>query len=144
MALLTACEQPAEENGSAAAPQETAPAPAPEQEPALAPDITAAELNELIMAGQAPLIIDVRTQDEFAAGHLPGAVNIAHTDLGAKAAGDSLPGSLDTEIVVHCQTGRRAAMAQATLVELGFTKVRHLDGDYAGWAEAGLPIEATE
>lgn len=142
VAFLSACEQSAGDSEAVA--ESSAEAPAAAAPLQSAADISASELNDRITAGKAPLIIDVRTPKEFAAGHLPGAVNISHTDLGASAAANRLPGRLDTEIVVHCQTGRRATMAQATLTELGFKNVRHLDGDYAGWAEAGLPVVAAK
>ena len=64
-------------------------------------------------------------------GHLPGAVNIPHTDVAERI--DELSVNNDDEIVVHCQSGKRAAIAQETLEGMGFTNIRHLDGDWAGW-----------
>ncbi|MFQ5528928.1 MAG: rhodanese-like domain-containing protein, partial [Gemmatimonadota bacterium] len=45
------------------------------------------------------------------------------------------------ELVVYCQSGRRAAIAEATLAELGFTNVRDLEGHIGAWKEAGRPLE---
>jgi rhodanese-related sulfurtransferase len=97
------------------------------------------ELAELIAAGNAPLILDVRTPEEFAAGHLPGAHNIPHDQLAGRLG--ELGIAPDGEIVVHCQSGRRAAAAEQVLREAGYANVRDLSGHWQGWREAGLPTE---
>lgn len=92
----------------------------------------------LAFAGQAnaPLVLDVRSADEFASGHVPGAVNISHEQVSARL------GELDStrEVVVYCERGGRAAKAAEVLSGAGFT-VKHLTGDMNGWREQGLPIE---
>jgi phage shock protein E len=110
-----------------------APAPVPTG------DITVIELEQRITTNSAPLILDVRSADEYSAGHLPGATNIPHTEIPNRLA--ELPADRETEIVVHCHSGRRAAAAQTSLEEAGFSNIRHLDGDFVGWQEAGLPLE---
>jgi rhodanese-related sulfurtransferase len=102
--------------------------------------VPAAELLARLEAGTAPLILDVRTPEEFAAGHIPGAVNLPHTSLSERLG--ELGDDPDREIVVHCKSGRRAALAQAALGQAGFTRIRHLDGDMDGWLAAGLPVTA--
>jgi rhodanese-related sulfurtransferase len=102
-------------------------------------DISAQELNERILAGSAPLILDVRSEGEFAEGHLPGAVNIIHSQFvdapeGALAA---LGQAKDAEIVVHCFSGRRASIVEDVLVANGYSNIRHLAGDWQGWQAAG-------
>lgn len=89
-------------------------------------------------AGEAPLILDVRTPEEYAAGHIPGAVNIPHEALGGRL--DELGDDRDIEIVVHCQSGRRAATAEQMLVAAGYTGIQHLEGDMAGWQSAARPV----
>ena len=103
-----------------------------------AEDISAAELEQQLTANTAPLILDVRSADEYDAGHLPTAINIPHTEVADRQT--ELPNNLDTEIIIYCRSGRRAAMAQATLEEAGFSNVRHLEGDFLGWQEAGLAV----
>ena len=98
------------------------------------------ELKSRLDAGNAPLILDVRTPAEYAAGHIPGAVNIPHDALGARL--DEPGVGRDAEIVVHCQSGRRAATAEELLMAEGYTGVQHLEGDMAGWRAAGLPVAA--
>ncbi len=99
--------------------------------------ITPEELVRRIEAGSAPFVLDVRTEGEFAKGHVPGAVNVPHTELEARRA--ELPKALDTEIVVHCESGRRALTAERWLREQGYTRVRDLEEHMRGWRTAGHP-----
>jgi phage shock protein E len=101
--------------------------------------ITAEQLAALIAAGDAPFVLDVRSEAEFAAGHIPGAVNVPHTELADRL--DQLPSDRGAEIVVHCQSGRRAQSAESVLAEAGFTKVLDLSGHMAGWREGNHPVE---
>jgi phage shock protein E len=82
------------------------------------------------------VILDVRTPEEFAAGHVPGAVNIPYTHLPARIS--SLPSAADKDIVVYCATGVCAAI---TFRENGFTRLLHLEGDMKKWEARGLPLE---
>lgn len=100
---------------------------------------TGAALAARIEAGSAPVILDVRTPEEFAAGHLQGAVNVPHDQLAARLAGLGLDPS--AEVVVHCERGSRAKTAEAVLREAGFTRVVDLEGHMKGWRAAGLPTE---
>lgn len=97
------------------------------------------ELAERIAAGTAPLILDVRTPEEFAAGHLPGARNVPHDALAGRLG--ELGIAPDDEIVVHCHSGGRAAKAEDVLRDAGYTNVRDLAGHWRGWREAGFPTE---
>ncbi len=102
-------------------------------------NIGADELVARIESETAPTILDVRTPEEFAAGHVPGAINIPYTELEERYSELKLEGS--DELVVYCQSGRRAAIAEAALSELGFTNVRDLDGHIAAWKQAERPLE---
>ena len=101
--------------------------------------IKAADLERRIASGDAPLILDVRRPGEYAAGHVPGAINIPHSEIEARL--DELGPARDREIVVYCKSGMRAAMAEKDLVEAGFRNLLDLDGHMQGWEEAGLPVE---
>ena len=96
-------------------------------------------LWDQIEAGEEPLILDVRTPAEFQAGHIAGAVNLPHDQLAQRIT--ELGVSPSDEVVVHCQSGRRAGMAEATLREAGYTNVRDLSGHMRAWKQAGLPVE---
>ena len=85
------------------------------------------------------VILDVRTPEEFAQGHVPGAKNIPHDQLLNRIA--ELSAAKDKEIVLYCRSGRRAGMAADTLKANGFEKLLHLEGDMQKWTEANRPIE---
>jgi rhodanese-related sulfurtransferase len=103
-------------------------------------DATQTELVARLDAGQAPpLVLDVRTPEEFAAGHVPGARNIPIDELDERIG--EIAAHRDQEVVVYCETGRRAGKASDALGTAGFTQVRQLDGDMRAWREAGLPVE---
>lgn len=108
-------------------------------EPSETASITAEQLAALIVAGDAPFVLDVRSEAEFAAGHIPGAVNVPHTELADRL--DELPSDRGVEIVVHCQSGRRAQTAASVLSDAGFTNVLDLSGHMAGWREGNHPVE---
>ncbi len=130
MLLVAACAQ------EAAPPEDTAVAN-------VIIEIPAAELYQRIETDTAPLIIDVRSSDEFAAGHLPGALNVAHSEF-IDTPTESvalLPTAKDAEIVVHCVSGKRAKIAMDVISSAGYTNVSHLIGDFSGWQAAGYPIE---
>jgi len=101
--------------------------------------ISPADLAARIAAGDAPLILDVRTESEFAAGHIPNAVNIPHLELQVRIG--ELAGHENDPIVLHCQSGRRAVPAGEVLRRSGFTQVIELDGHMLGWEAGGHPVE---
>jgi rhodanese-related sulfurtransferase len=104
-----------------------------------ASSIEASELAARISSDAAPIVLDVRTPDEFAAGHIPGAINVPHTELAERLPELALP--VDVEIVVHCARGGRAEAAEAILRQAGYAQVRDLDGHMKAWRSAGLPLE---
>ena len=103
-----------------------------------ATDVAPSEVLSWVERGSGPVILDVRTPEEFAAGHVPGAVNISHAVLEQRL--DELAERRGQEVVVYCERGGRAAKAAAVLAAAGFPAVRHLTGDMTGWRDAGLPI----
>lgn len=84
-------------------------------------------------------LVDVRTPEEFAEGHLPNAININVND----AAFDAEITKLDTEkpIMVYCKMGGRSAKAAAKVKEAGFKDVTDLDGGITSWKAEDKPIE---
>ena len=85
------------------------------------------------------VLLDVRTPEEFAAGHIPGAINIPHDQLPNRLA--EIAGAKEKDVVVYCRTGRRSAIAQETLTTQGFKSVRHLEGDMVKWQEEKRAVE---
>jgi rhodanese-related sulfurtransferase len=93
-----------------------------------------------MQAQKSPMVLlDVRTPEEFAAGHIAGAVNIPYDQVAAHL--EEIP--KDKEVVLYCKSGRRAGVAAETLSANGYTRLGHLDGDMQGWTAAGRPVEAT-
>lgn len=98
--------------------------------------------ERIAWADQALFVLDVRTPEEYAAGHLPGAVNIPHDQLAGRLG--ELSEARDRDIVVYCRTGRRSAEALGVLDEAGFKRLFHLKGDYTRWTEEKRPVIATQ
>ena len=88
------------------------------------------------------LVPDVRTPEEYAAGHLPGAVNIPNGELASRV--DELEAARESDIVVYCKVGVRAAEAIEVLGKAGFKRLFHLKGDYTRWSEEKRPIVAAQ
>ena len=106
--------------------------------PAVASEqITAADLATQIQAGTAPLIVDVRSPEEYAAGHVPGAINLPFREI------DQHLEMLRShpQLVIYCERGVRANIAEATLAEAGLDNVLHLAGHMSGWRQDNLPTE---
>ena len=102
-------------------------------------DITSAELVSRIRDNSAPDILDVRSEQEYQAGHVPGAVNVPLGDHQETLA--SLGLAKNSEVVVYCQSGRRAKKMVDFMQQQGFSEVRHLQGDMGGWRAEKLPAE---
>ena len=100
--------------------------------------ITSAELVERLEGEDVPVILDVRSPEEYAEGHIPGAINVPYDQIAANL--DSLESFQTAEIVVYCRTGRRAGVAENVLREAGFTRVLDLEGHMTSWNEAELPV----
>ena len=70
--------------------------------------------------------LDVRSHEEFASGHLPGAVNIPHTEIAAGIA--ELKLDKNTPIAIYCKSGRRAGLALEVLQQQGYTNLTNKGG----------------
>lgn len=83
-------------------------------------------------------VIDVRTPEEFAAGHIEGAVNI---DVNGPDF-DQRISELDTSetYAVYCRSGNRSAVATQLMAQQGFTSMYDLSGGIVAWENAGLPV----
>lgn len=85
------------------------------------------------------VVLDVRTPEEYAKGHLPGAVllDFKAADFATKL------GALDPKktYLVHCASGGRSAKACEQMYELGFPRVANLEGGFKAWEAAGKPVE---
>jgi rhodanese-related sulfurtransferase len=93
---------------------------------------------------QADVLIDVREADEFAAGHLPGAVLVPRGLLEFKLSGTPALSSRDLKVVLYCKTSGRAALAAQAMQAMGYLNVNSIAGGYDAWAAAGKPVVKPE
>jgi molybdopterin/thiamine biosynthesis adenylyltransferase/rhodanese-related sulfurtransferase len=101
-------------------------------------EVDATHARELIDERE-PVIVDVREQEEWDEGHIPGAVHIPRGHLESRierAAPDS-----SRPVLVYCSAGNRSAFAAKTLGELGYDDVASLAGGFTDWKRSGLPVE---
>ncbi|HSH95969.1 MAG TPA: sterol desaturase family protein [Roseimicrobium sp.] len=103
------------------------------------PRISPSELSEWMSdtSRPAPLLLDVRTEAEFAISHLPGAQRVDPT-ASIRSLLSSLPS--DRRLVLYCSIGYRSSQTAEQLMRLGRTNVIGLDGSIFAWANAGLPL----
>ena len=86
------------------------------------------------------LLVDVRSVDEFNQAHIPGAINIPHTELTDNM--ERMSEFKSKDIIVYCRSGRRAGIAIAELKQLGFAKLHHLTGDMNAWTDSNLATKS--
>jgi phage shock protein E len=101
--------------------------------------ISVVELFERIDRGVTLRILDVRSEGEFRAGHVPGAVNIPFTTLPFRM--HDVPGTPRDDLILYCGHGPRAYIAAAALRHGGRKRIAYLSGHWAAWQAAGLPVE---
>ena len=89
-------------------------------------NITAEEAKKIMDTESEYVILDVRTEEEFAQGHIPGAILIPDYEIREEAE-SSLPDK-DALILVYCRSGRRSKNAAQILLELGYTNIREFGG----------------
>jgi hydroxyacylglutathione hydrolase len=100
------------------------------------PTLTLAQVSSQLGADQV-IVLDVRGEGEWKSGHLPGSLNIPVGNLDGRV--NEVP--RNRAVIVHCQTGARAAIAASLLRARGFTDVRFFPGGFAEWHAAGQPEE---
>jgi len=109
--------------------------------PALMPrgrQATPLQATQMINRGKSTAVIDVRSADEFAAGHLRDAKNMPLADLATRI-GELDKNKVKTVILV-CQSGARADKAARQLKSAGFEDIYTLEGGVNAWSAAGLPL----
>lgn len=112
-------------------------APPPMQLPQAAINISPNEAESLLKAHPEMLVIDVRTQEEFAEGHIPGAQNVNFNAPGFLERMQAYSGK---SVLLHCASGGRSGRALDVLKGLSFQKLYHLQKGFNAWQEAGKPI----
>jgi rhodanese-related sulfurtransferase len=107
--MLTACGQDKENNQGA-----------------VYVNITAEEAKQIMDTEEGYIILDVRTQEEYDQGHIPGAIVISYEEIEEKA--EEVLMDKDQLILVYCRSGRRSKIAAEALVELGYTNIKEFGG----------------
>ena len=107
--MLTACGQDKENNQGA-----------------VYMNITAEEAKQIMDNEEGYIILDVREQDEYDAGHIPGAIVISHEEIAEKA--EEVLTDKEQLILVYCRSGRRSKIAAEALLELGYTNIKEFGG----------------
>jgi rhodanese-related sulfurtransferase len=92
----------------------------------------------LCMNREKALVIDVCGADEFAAGHVKGALHVPLDELQTRLEG--VAKNKSQPLIMVCASGMRSKRAQATAQKLGYEKVHSLQGGLAAWKEANLPV----
>lgn len=105
-------------------------------------EISVASADQAIR--DADVLVDVREADEFAAGHLPGAVHISRGMLEFKFSGAPALQPRDIKIVLYCKTSGRAALAAVALHDMGYLNVQSIAGGFDAWVSAGKPVAKPE
>ena len=89
-------------------------------------NITAEEAKQIMDGEEGYIILDVRTQEEYDQGHIPGAIVISHEEIAEKA--EEVLTDKDQLILVYCRSGRRSKIAAEALAELGYTNIKEFGG----------------
>ena len=89
-------------------------------------NITAEEAKQIMDSKEGYIILDVRTQEEYDEGHIPGAIVLSHEEIAEKA--EEVLTDKDQLILVYCRSGRRSKIAAEALAELGYTNIKEFGG----------------
>ena len=89
-------------------------------------NITAEEAKRIMDSEEGYIILDVRTQEEYDQGHIPGAIVISYEEIPDKA--EEVLTDKNQLILVYCRSGRRSKIAAEALLELGYTNIREFGG----------------
>jgi rhodanese-related sulfurtransferase len=102
-------------------------------------ECTVADVQARRTSGDPFVLVDVREESEYAAGHLPGAIHIGkgviERDIEVKVPDAATP------LVLYCGGGFRSVLAADMIGKMGYTNVISMDGGWTGWTKAGLPTE---
>ena len=98
-----------------------------------------ADVKRRMDVGEKFVLVDVREESEWAAGHLPGAIHlgkgIIERDIEAKVP------DTGEKLILYCGGGYRSALTADNLQKMGYTNVESMDGGWKGWTSAGLPTQ---
>ncbi|HIJ96822.1 MAG TPA: rhodanese-like domain-containing protein [Desulfuromonadales bacterium] len=99
----------------------------------------AQELLQRLKSKNPPIVLDVRSGFEYQSGHITGAIHAQNWKIALKLA--ALPVDKGAELVITCEHGPRAQMAQGLLSMYGYKNTTLLEGHMSGWRRAGMKTE---
>ena len=102
-------------------------------------EIDVERARELLDGAEPPVLVDVRAQNEWNQGHIPGAVLIPVAEVEERI--EEATPDRSRAVILYCASGNRSARAAKTLEELGYEDVASLEGGFTVWAERGYPSE---
>jgi molybdopterin/thiamine biosynthesis adenylyltransferase/rhodanese-related sulfurtransferase len=102
-------------------------------------EVDATRTRELLDSDDRPLLVDVREQDEWDEGYIPGAIHIPRGFLESRI--ETAAPDRTQPVVIYCAGGNRSAFAAKTLEELGYEHVSSLAGGYTDWKRNGFPTQ---
>jgi len=101
--------------------------------------VSAADVKAMIDKKDKVIYLDVRDAGEFAAGHLPGAMNISRGTLEFNVFNKIQDQT--AKVIVYCKTAGRSTLATKTLNDLGYKNAVLMDAQFEDWIKAGYPVE---
>lgn len=102
-------------------------------------ELSVADVKAMLDSGKRFHLIDVREENEWANGHLPGARHLCKGII-ERDIETAIP-DRRAEIVLYCGGGFRSALSADNLQKMGYTNVASMDGGWRGWTDAGFPTE---
>jgi len=97
------------------------------------------QVKQRLDKGEKFVLVDVREDNEWEKGHIPGAVHLGRGII-ERYVETKYPDK-STELVLYCGGGFRSALSADNLQKMGYKNVSSMDGGWRGWNEAGLPTE---
>lgn len=101
-------------------------------------EVMPAQAKAMLAKTNKPIMVDVRTLEEFKAGAIPGAMHLDRGKLEFLVEGKIA--DKGTPILVFCQSGGRGTLATMTLKKMGYINVKNIKGGFAAWQKAGYPV----
>jgi rhodanese-related sulfurtransferase len=95
------------------------------------------DVKRRMEAGEKMVVVDVREESEWAAGHLPGAIHVGKGII-ERDIEQRVP-ETSAKIILYCGGGFRSALSADNLQKMGYTNVESMDGGWKGWVAAGYP-----
>ena len=102
------------------------------------PSVSAKNFKKIMESEAEFVLLDVRSEDEFIAAHLPGALHVERGRL--EWIIPNIIKKSDRTIYVYCQDGRRSGFATERLLEMGYANTSHIADGFKGWVDAGYPV----